>query len=255
MSAVSVSVVDKGRFPDEEVVSKYVYPPEYQGLKSPAGQVKALLEYFPGLDPEPMLRYFADEYRRLSLPDWVEGPMVIPSDSGMRRLFFPDLGDLAQLNCACVNLALERIAPTRSFHNYRAGEIVPSRFLRHERTTDGLARVAKAQPGDFWVIPCQMGMRHRGCSTRRATHDKFVSGEFGATAFAGLCHALVHPERYMRYDELDADFPGDKSAPGADGGFSCAPYLRRYDDGLFFGTKYVVDAFEDFGAASWFFPQ
>jgi hypothetical protein len=84
-------------------------------------------------------------------------------------------------------------------------------------------------------------MRHRGKSVRRA-RETFASNEFGLGAFAIGCMALVHPERYVRWEELDTDCAGDEFAPDANGVFSEAPIFYFYDDRLGFGAYGVSGA-------------
>ena len=100
-----------------------------------------------------------------------------------------------------------------------AGEIDTAHLRQHSRTVEALAKLAETQTGDILIIAVQYGMRHRGKSVRRA-RETFASNEFGLGAFAIGCMALVHPERYVRWEELDTDCAGDEFAPSADGDFS-----------------------------------
>jgi hypothetical protein len=97
-------------------------------------------------------------------------------------------------------------------------------------------------------------MRHRGKSVRRA-RETFASNEFGLGAFAIGCMALVHPERYVRWEELDTDCAGDEFAPGADGACSEAPLFRFHGYELRFGTSDVSHASAFYGSVSGFVPQ
>ncbi|MCX6754654.1 MAG: hypothetical protein NTU81_02395, partial [Candidatus Nomurabacteria bacterium] len=85
--------------------------------------------------------------------------------------------------------------------------------------------------------------------------ETFSGNEFGLTSFALGCMALVHPERYVRSEELDTDCAGDEFAPDADGVFSKAPFFYFHDDKLWFGACGVSDACGGYGSASAFVPQ
>jgi hypothetical protein len=67
--------------------------------------------------------------------------------------------------------------------------------------------------------------------------------------------ALVHPERYVRWEELDTDCAGDEFAPDADGVFSGAPVFDFGDDRLGFGARVVALAGDGYGTVSGFVPQ
>ncbi len=250
----SQNMASPNDFAGEEVKSNYVYPPEHKGLKSVADQVKILLEFLPGLDPALALQYAAEVYSRLTLPSWIEGPLVVPKLSTMARLFFHNLKGVAEQNCAAVNLILEKIAVQRSFYNYRSGQILPDRYCQHTRTAAALQVLEASQPGDLLVIPVQLGLHHRGRSTRRAT-AVMLEPEFGLGAFAGGCATLTHSERFVRWEQLHMDLPGDEFAPDAGGQFSRAPILGHDGGRLEFGAYDVGGADARYGSASGLVPQ
>ena len=143
---------------------------------------------------------------------------------------------------------------SRSFYNYRNGEIVPNKLRQHARTMDFLEHLESEQQGDILIIAVQYGMRHRGKSVRRA-RETFAGNEFGLGAFAIGCMALVHPERYVRWEELDTDCAGDEFAPFADGDFSLSPIFYFGGGELRFSTGDVSIAYDVFGSVSGFVPQ
>ena len=155
-------------YASEEVRSSYTYPSEYKGPKSVTEQVELLLKHLPGLDPEPTLRYVRDVYSKLQLPSWVEGPFVFPAVSALARLFFPKVEDSSEQDCAAVSLILARIAASRTFCNYREGQITPNQYRVSVRTKHALGVLAEMEQADILVAPGQFGLRHRGCSVRRA---------------------------------------------------------------------------------------
>lgn len=125
----------------------------------------------------------------------------------------------------------------------------------HACTTHALDLVAENQPGDILVIAAQLGMSHRGRSVRRA-REVFVENEFGLGSLAVGSIILTHPERLVRYEELDMDCSGDEFAPAADGDFSYAPVFGFNGGNKGEFLAYRVDyAIDRYGSASGFVLQ
>jgi hypothetical protein len=238
------------QYANEVVSSSYTYPKEYKGSKLIAEQVKTIATMF-GLDPTQALEFAKN---LPTLPEGSEGWFAIPKVSAVATKQFPAITDKAEQYCEAVKLVHTKLADSRSFTNYRNGEIVPSKLRQHARTVDFLEHLESEQKGDILIIAVQYGMRHRGKSVRRA-RETFASNEFGLGAFAIGCMALVHPERYVRWEELDTDCAGDEFAPGADGVFSEAPVFDFGDDRLGFGARVVSLARDGYGSVSGFVPQ
>lgn len=238
------------QFADEEVESSYTYPREYRGPKPINDQIKAIAEIF-GLDPSHALE-FAKTLPEL--PMGAEGWFAIPTVDAVAAKHFPEVTDPADRYCRAVELVLERIGKSRKFYNYREGQITPNRLRQHVRTLNALGKLAETQKGDILIVAAQYGMRHRGRSVRRA-RECFVGNEFGLGAFAVGCMALVHPERYVRWEELDTDCAGDEFAPDADGGFSGAPLFVFSDGGVEFLANWFDNASDGYGSVSAFLPQ
>jgi hypothetical protein len=238
------------QYANEVVSSNYTYPKEYKGPKPIAEQVKTIATMF-GLDPTQALEFAKN---LPTLPEGSEGWFAIPKVSVVATKQFPAITDKAEQYCEAVKLVHTKLAESRSFTNYRNGEIVPSKLCQHARTVDFLEHLEAEQQGDILIIAVQYGMRHRGKSVRRA-RETFASNEFGLGAFAIGCMALVHPERYVRWEELDTDCAGDEFAPGADGAFSKAPFFYFLGGKLRFGACDVSTANDCYGSVSGFVPQ
>jgi len=238
------------QYANEVVSSNYTYPKEYKGPKPIAEQVQTIATMF-GLDPTQALE-FAKNLPTLSYG--AEGWFAIPKVSAIAKKGLPAITDKAEQYCEAVKLVHTKLAESRSFTNYRNGGIVPSKLRQHARTVDFLEHLESEQQGDILIIAVQYGMRHRGKSVRRA-RETFASNEFGLGAFAIGCMALVHPERYVRWEELATDCAGDEFAPGAGGAFSEAPVFSFDDDELRFGTSDVSLALGRYGTVSGFAPQ
>ncbi len=232
-----------------EVVSNYTYPKEYEGPKPIAQQVKTIATMF-GFDPTYALEFAKN---LPMLPEGAEGWFAIPKVSDVGKKYFPTIIDKAEQYCKAVKMVLALLAESRSFTNYRKGEIVPSKMRQHARTEQCLEHLEVEQKGSILIIAVQYGMRHRGKSVRRA-RETFASNEFGLGAFAIGCMYLVHPERCVRFEELDIDCAGDEFSY-LDGAFSEYPVFFFGDGRLSFGTGNVSSTRARFGSVSAFVPQ
>lgn len=238
------------QYANEVVSSNYTYPKEYKGPKPITEQVKTIATTF-GLNPTQALEFTKN---LPTLPEGAEGWFAIPKVSAVAKQQFPAITDKAEQYCEAVKLVHTKLAESRSFYNYRNGEIVPNKLRQHARTMDFLEHLESEQQGDILIIAVQYGMRHRGKSVRRA-RETFAGNEFGLGAFAIGCMALSHPERYVRWEELDTDCAGDEFAPNADGDFSESPFFYFVGDELRFGASAVSFASVRYGSVSAFVPQ
>jgi hypothetical protein len=238
------------QFANEEVRSSYTYPKEYKGPKPIADQIKALAKIF-DLDPSQALEFAKN---LPALPEGAEGWFAIPSVDAVAKKHFPDVTDSAQKYCQAVHLVHAKIASSRSFYNYREGQITPDHLRLHARTAHALDLIAEAQKGDILIIAAQLGMRHRGRSVRRA-REVFVGNEFGLGSFATGSIVLTHPQRLVRWEEMDMDCAGDEFSPDADGQFDDAPFFSFGGSRVGFGADWFGHADGDCGSASGFSPQ
>jgi hypothetical protein len=237
------------KYKDEEVRAAYGYPKEYKGPKPIADQVKAIAEIF-GLDPASALEYA----KKLPvLPDGAEGWFAIPSVDALAQKHFPEVTDPAEKYCRALQLVHQKIAASRSFTNYRDGQIDTAHIKVSARTLEAFKKIAEQQKGDILIIAAQLGKRHGGRSVRRA-REVFTANEYGLTSVAGGSIVLVHPERLVRWEELDIDMAGDEFSVDGGSRFGHAPYFHFYD-GAKFGTYDVSDASVDCGSSSGFAPQ
>lgn len=240
------------QYSDEEVESSYEYPPEYKGPRPVKEQIKKLAEIF-SLNPSHALEFADNVLPTFQLPNGAEGWFAIISPAGLEKLV-PQASSPEDRYCKGVPLVLEKIAASRRFYNYREGQINPDRLRQHARTVAALAKIAESQKGDILIIPAQLGLRHRGRSVRRA-RVCFTNGEFGLRSLDVGAIALTHPERFVRFEELDVDCSGDEFAPGADRVFSKSPFFLFSGDGVKFGAGDVGRAVDDCGPGSAFPTQ
>jgi hypothetical protein len=241
----AIQTITGNLYISEEVESNFTYPPEYTGPKPIRAQVEALLAIpaFKDLDTTWALEEGQKWYDGLSLPEWIEGPLVY--------VWHEALGGYH----TALNLALEAIGSSRKLHNYRKGQMMTSDHLRqHEKTVLAERALKEQQPGGFIIVPSQAGLRWRGKSIRR-TLVRFEEGEFGLGALTECCRAITHPERFVRWEQLHVDCPGDEFAPDAGGAFSRAFYLSFLDGRVEFVTVLVDKPHAYFGSASGFLSQ
>ena len=230
------------QYADEVAESQYTYPPEYS-LKSLPQQIEVLLKHFPDLKVEKTLEFIDKVLPTLKLPDGAEGCFAIPSWEKIAPTYH-----------AAVQRILSVLASARKFHNYRENQLDEKHLRQHARTIAYLAKLAEGQNGDILIIPAQFGMKHRGESTRRA-RETFRFDEFGFGWFAVGCMYLTHPDRAVRFEELDTDCPGDEFSDEAVGDFSSAPRFVFHSGQLKTGSLDVSIAYDGYGSVSGFLPQ
>lgn len=247
-SLENLSVADK--YKGEEVRVAYGYPKEYKGPKPIEEQIKAIAEIF-NLDPAEALEYAKN---LPALPSGAEGWFAVPSVDAVANKHFPEVTDSAEEYCKVLELVHQKLAKSRSFYNYRDGEIDTDHVRVSTRTLEAMQKIVEEQKGDILIIAAQLGKRHGGRSVRRA-REVFVSNEYGLTSVAVGSIALVHPERFVRWEELDMDCAGDEWSPSADGDFSESPCFRFVGSLVWFATYYVSHAHAYYGSASGFSPQ
>lgn len=237
------------KFKDEEVRAAYGYPKEYKGPKPIADQIKAIAEIF-SLDPASALEY-AKNLPVLS--EGAEGWFAIPSVDALTAKHFSEVIDPAEKYCRALQLVHQKIAESRSFYNYRDGQIDTAHIKVSVHTLEKMNQIAQQQKGDILIIAAQLGKRHGGRSVRRA-REVFTANEYGLTSVAGGSIVLVHPERLVRWEELDMDMAGDEFSVDGGGRFGRAPCFT-FHDRAGFDALAVSYARGGFGSASGFVSQ
>lgn len=239
------------KYKDEELRAAYGYPKEYKGAKPIAAQIEAIAEIF-SLDPAKALEYAKT---LPTLPDGAEGWFAIPSVDVVAAKHFPDeVQDPDEKYCRVLQFVHQKIAESRSFYNYRDGQIDVSHIKVSLRTQEMMQKIAETQKGDILIIAAQLGKRHGGRSVRRA-REVFVANEYGLTSVAVSSIVLVHPERLVRWEELDMDCAGDEFSGDGDGRFDFAPYFVFDGDEVQFGADVVSYPVDRCGSASGFVLQ
>ena len=236
----ALPVVKSPFFANEEVKSNYGYPQGY-AVKPVCEQLVELSKHFNGLNTNDVL---ACSKELPALPTGAEGWFAVPRWEKVAKTYNE-----------AVEKVLDLIGKTRTFYNYRKGNLGPKYLRLSERTAVALQMLGERQKGDFLLIPAQFGLTHRGRSVRRVREIIGKSNEFGLGSFITGCMILSHPKRLVQWEQLHIDCPGDEYSPDADGVFSVAPVFSFDGGEVRFGACWVDDAVERYGSASGFVSQ
>lgn len=247
------------QFADQVVQTDMTYPPEFR-RKSEGQQIIDLAKTF-GLDHKSALKYLEGIKDRPSLlppgchPQ--DGRYAIVSPFGFQSLIkgykdpFSD-----ELYCKSLLMLFEKFQKQRNFYNYRNGQIDSDHLCQTELLLALYEEIASSSQGKnlIWLIEAQLGFSHKGESVNRA-REIFLPNEHGLGSVATGAIIYNHPDRCVRFNELDIDCSGDKFAPVADGVFSRSPLFDFAGDRLRFDTRDVSLAHDHFGSVSAFAPQ
>ena len=167
---------------------------------------------------------------------------------------FPEVVDPAEKYCRALQLVHQKIAKSRLFCNFRDSQIDTAHLRVSTRTLEAFKKITEQQKGDILIIAAQLGKRHAGRSVRRS-QEVFIDSEYGLTSVAVGSIILVHPERLVRWEELDMDCSGDEFSDDGDARFGRAPCFHFSDGKVRFDTSGVSDVYDHSGSSSGFAPQ
>ncbi|MFA5878001.1 MAG: hypothetical protein WC845_01405 [Candidatus Staskawiczbacteria bacterium] len=244
------------QFATEAVCPAYGYPPEYKGPRPIEEQIRELALICGGkVDPSCALAFSRN------LPDM---KIFVPADAlhctgwfatlwdEALVALFPEETNRARRYCLGVNMMFENIASTRSFTNWRKGHIDPSHLRVHPRTMQAMDQVALTQRGGILILAVQLGIYHAGQPVSLA-REVFTTNEYGTGSLTGTSIVYSHPQRLVRYHELDMDLPGDEFSVDGDGQFGRAPILY-FRGKARFDARGVSRVDGYFGSSSFFAP-
>ena len=197
-------------------------------------------KHFPNLNAAQMLACSND---LPGLPIGAEGHFVIPKPERIAKNYHEALEKI-----------LEIIGKTRSFTNWRKGELGPKRLKLTERTKAGLAMLSAKYEGDYFLLPAQFGLTYRGKSVQR-TRVLYTPTEFGNDPLSVGAMLVTHPERLQSSNDLFIDCPGAEYDYNADGSFDYAPIFNFYDGEVHFYANRVSYYSSYYGSSSAFLPQ
>ena len=238
--AASVSLPTSPFFAKEEVGSDRVYPEGY--FHRPiCEQLVLLSKHFTKQDASEIL---ACSKSMPDLPPYAEHGFAMPKWKTVAKTYNE-----------ATEFVLDRLAASRTFKNWRAGELGQKYMRLSERTEEGLAILDNAYKGDYTVLPAQFGLMHRGRSTRKV-RTIYLPHEFGLGPYETGVMFLSHPERLQgKPNELYVDCPGVEYSPDADGQFTDALCFYWCDCRLDFNTDWADDPLSSYGSASGLLPQ
>ena len=213
-------LITSEKYQEEETISRREYPSAYY-VRPIEAQVTALREAFPSLGG------CIERLARNPVPDEAEAWFAIPRWQAVAPTY-----------CAAVEEMVKVIESKRRFSNRLTENLGPKFMRQHERTRLAEELVAKQQPGsDILVLAAQFGLRHRGCSARRA-RVVMASNEFGLGAFALGCMLITHPERLSSLETLMIDCSGDEYSLRADTIYDRVPLFDFDLGGVEFSVFY-----------------
>lgn len=221
----------------EEVVSTGGYSSRYKPRRL-ADQMNRLREFFPEVNNA------STELAEGALPVGAEGWFAIPRWELMGPNYASAVARALEMMKAC--------CPGR-LSDCSVGRLDAASFRQTKRTARMYRQLGHAQGGfDTLVIPCQLGIRHRGRSVRYA-RARMCDCEFGLGAFAVAMIILTHPERLQESTDLWIDCAGDEF--DTDCGWPNVPYFNILGETITFGTGWFGDVDGRFGSASGFLAQ
>ncbi len=239
---------------DEQAPSNSRYPSDYKGPKPIEQQIQLIAQLFK-LDQTKALAFTKT---LPELPNEAEGWFAIPSPTALSERHYDSTEDKnRQYHNAVNQICMARSGQSEvvGFNNYIVGKIDEDHLKLHPRTTEAYEKLSEDQDNsDILIVACQLGMKHRGKSVRKAI-TAFSSNEFGLDIIAAMAINLTHPTRFVRSDELDIDLPGNLYCSDADDEFVEAPHLCFIDDELELDVSRVEYYYNYYGSASGFLPK
>ena len=222
------------KYKDEQVSSTRIYSKSYKPRPIEA-QVSELRKHFPEL------KTVNEKLARRTLPEGAEDWFAIPNWQSITQTY----------NQACERL-IETLSAKRKFQHRLKGKLGPDFLRQSERSKLAFQLISDQQQGaDIFIVPAQFGLRHRGCSARRA-RLMMAGNEFGAGVFTVGSMLLTHPERLSSDDALMIDCGGDEYSVRGDYTFDRVPLFDYDIAGVEFSIFYEDRARNLWGTPSCF---
>lgn len=233
--------------PDEANKAGYVYPSEYTGPKPIADQIAAIAEIFE-LDPAHALKYVENLPQ---LPEGAEGWFAVPSLAALAKKHFLKVTDPDEQYRRAMQMVYAKLAASRPLFDLSKSQWIMTQLRLTARTIEFLAKIAEMQPeSDILIVAGQLGLRYRGRSVSQVRED-FAADEYGFDPLIVGSIVLVHPERLVRWEELEIDCPGAELSSVIC--FFNAPHFNVVGVGS--DQNSVFHPRENYGSASGFLPQ
>ncbi|MBN2585163.1 hypothetical protein JXA59_00745 [Patescibacteria group bacterium] len=124
----------------------------------------------------------------------------------------------------------ELIAASRSFYNYRAGQMDEQHIRIMEDVREQLKKLEAETPGDVLVLSFNFGDLYAGFSPRNARFEALNNNQLPLITAQVACLLLTMPDRLTAYGQLFVDCSGDEWDWSADGDWTDSVYFA-FDDG------------------------
>jgi hypothetical protein len=221
-------------------MSSYGHPAGYQ-FKSAVEKLHALAPHFPGL--------YGDHVEELAapyagnMPEGAEELLVCPKPSKVIMT-----GSYHE----ALDKALRALGRITAFRNLQECELGPERMRLTEKTAAALAKLEKETPGDYLVIPAQMGSRYMG-DHLIVVRCYFSANEFGLGPFEVACYLLSSPEWLSVSQDTGIDCAGVEYREDLDDDDfdECLRFFCDID-ALSFLSFFTSVGYAEFGSASGF---
>lgn len=175
--------------------------------------------------------------------DYSEGFLVMPKFNKIGKNYNDSLGIVLNI------LRKER----SNLINFRKGELKKD-YLRLTSRTEEAYKQLNSQKGDLFVIPVQMGYKHRGRSARRdyilLKPNEFLLGPLEVTVFL-----LTHPEWLSSDKEFGIDAAGCEYGPYGHNFFKYILFFYFFNGNLKFSDRWSGCPDGRFGPATGFLPR
>ncbi|OGY24149.1 MAG: hypothetical protein A2172_01225 [Candidatus Woykebacteria bacterium RBG_13_40_15] len=236
-------------FWNEEIESSQGYPDGYR-FKSAAGKLLALqsLHLLGTDDYGSHVKELATHYAR-NMPKGAEELLVCPKPSRAKEW---GLTYSYNLPLSSALIILDRAIKPRFQNWWKDEQLGDTEMLRlTDKTAAALDKLEAETPGDYLVIPVQMGMRHRGRSARRAVAC-FAENEFGLGPLEVAYYLASCPERFVMWYDLGIICAGAECKDSPKGEFDGCPAFNEHQDRINLRYRRADEYSDLYGVATGF---
>jgi hypothetical protein len=250
-----ITAQNTDRYADEVVSSNFTYPKEFV-RKSEEEQITLLCNKVLGIDPAPVIEHLKQFIIPAVLPPGChqqDGKYAILSPFGA-QLLVPGYSDPfnGDLYCKALLNLFGIIKTERDFYSHYRNQADEYQIQQGARTLE-FYKIFSSTQGEspLWILTAQLGLLHKGKSVNRG-RETFMNNEFGLSSLAMASILKTHPQRFVRWEELNIYCAGDEIPPDAIDLVPGVPNFYFDGGGLRFGGFEVAEVLNDYGVASGF---
>ncbi len=191
-------------FAKERVKQAWFYPKNWKS-KSISEQLVKLTDLFQSID----LSQVEALMDKVIVQKLADGVVILPKLSFLAKLWsIPDpYGE--GYGFVCEKL-FGRIAVSRAFYNYRAGQMDAKHIRIHQEVRNLLEKLEAETPGDVLVLPFDFGGLYAGWSPRAARWEALNNSQLPLITAQVACLLLTMPDRLTTWEQLFIDCSGDE---------------------------------------------